>query len=68
MTKTVPTKHAGFAADKHCTNHAGEHWWYKKIKGGFTECCEYDNECEKHLGMRKEEMQTCGGSGGHDGI
>ena len=65
MTKKLSAKYFGFAADKHCSNHAGEHWWYKKIEGGFTECCEYDNECEKHLRMRKEDMQTRGGSGGH---
>lgn len=48
-------KHAGFAADKHCANHAGDHYWYKKIEGGFTECCEYDNECEKHKAIRDKE-------------
>ncbi len=48
-------KHAGFAADKHSTNHAGEHYWYKEIEGGFTECCEYGAECEKHKAIRGKE-------------
>ena len=48
-------KRAGFAADKHCTNHFGDHYWYKKIEGGFTECCECDNECEKHKAIRDKE-------------
>ena len=48
-------KHAGFAADKHCTNHSGDHYWYKKIERGFTECCEYGAECEKHKAIRDKE-------------
>lgn len=48
-------KHAGFSVDKHCINHSGEHYWYKNIEGGFTECCEYGAECEKHKAIRDKE-------------
>lgn len=34
--------------NKHFVNHFGMHYWFKSCPGGYTECCEYDHECENH--------------------
>jgi len=45
----------GWGADQHAVNHFGEHVWFERIKGGYTECCDYDNECAHHKKLRDIE-------------
>lgn len=42
----------GWGADKHTTNHFKVHVWFKAIPGGYTECCEWDDECDYHKRIR----------------
>jgi len=45
----------GWGADQHAVNHSGEHVWFQKITGGYTECCTYGAECPHHAKLRKIE-------------
>lgn len=44
----------GWGADKHAVNHFKEHVWFKSCPGGFTECCDFGNECDYHAKMCEE--------------
>lgn len=44
--------------DKHAVNHFGDHVWFKSIPGGYTECCEYGNECEHHKSLRNVDRHA----------
>ncbi len=45
----------GWGADQHTVNHFKEHVWFKKIPGGYTECCIYGEECSHHAKLREQE-------------
>lgn len=49
-----------WGVDTHAINYDGEHMWFGPCEqGGFTDCCLYDYECERHKPLRQlEDMQT----------
>lgn len=44
--------------NKHGCNHEGVDYWYKKELNGYTECCEYGNECEGHKEIKTKEEES----------
>ncbi|MEN4571754.1 hypothetical protein ABEG61_12645 [Pantoea agglomerans] len=47
----------GWGADQHTVNHFGDHVWFEKIPGGYTECCIYGEECPHHAKLREQERK-----------
>lgn len=45
--------------DSHAINYEGDHVWFGPCEqGGFTDCCWYGYECERHKTLRElEDMQ-----------
>ncbi|HGN1417446.1 TPA: hypothetical protein ACKRQ9_000787 [Proteus mirabilis] len=41
--------------NKHGCNHEGVDYWYKKELNGYTECCEYGNECDGHKEIKSKD-------------
>lgn len=52
-TQFLDAARAAWGPDKHAVNHNKEHVWFKKCTGGFTECCEFDNPCDRHAAMNQ---------------
>lgn len=50
----------GWGVDKHTINHFKEHVWFKKIDGGYTECCLYGDACERHSRLEMQEQCDAG--------
>lgn len=48
----------GWGPDKHAVNHFKTHVWFKSCEGGYTECCEYENPCERHAKMQRGECDA----------
>lgn len=45
-----------WGVDKHVINHENEHVWMGPCEqGGFTDCCYYGYECERHKPIREAE-------------
>ncbi|EKO6113595.1 TPA: hypothetical protein ACGRVH_003900 [Klebsiella pneumoniae] len=45
-----------WGVDKHVFNYENEHVWMGPCEvGGFTDCCYYGYECERHKPMREAE-------------
>lgn len=45
-----------WGVDKHVINYENEHVWMGPCEqGGFTDCCYYDYECERHKPIRETE-------------
>jgi len=47
----------GWGADQHTINHSKEHVWFKKIDGGYTECCAYGDACSHHKILEQQESE-----------